>query len=67
MTNSILRILMKIVFTIIILLFTGFLRMSGVPSFISVFLCFGAIFGIWKYKPQSGTGTPNDNDPKLKK
>ncbi len=65
MTNSILRILMKSIFTIIVLLFMGFLRMSGVPSFISVFLCFGAIFGIWKYKPQSGT--PNDNDPKLKK
>lgn len=64
MTNSILLVVIKVVITLIILGIMGAAH-GSVPAFIRIFLGFGAIAAVWKYKPEPDN--TNDNDPKLNK
>jgi hypothetical protein len=64
MTNTFLRIMMKLGIIVIILFVMTLMRMSGVPLFIGSLLGFGAIAAVLRYKSPK----PNSEDePKLKK
>lgn len=62
MTNSVLRVVIKVIVTLIILGVMTAARES-VPAFIRMFLGLAVMTAVWKYKPDS----TDDNDPKLRK
>lgn len=62
MANSIIRIFIKIVLTLIICGIFSAMR-PVLPPIMTACLSIATVFGIWRYKPQQN----NNDGPKLKK
>ena len=62
MTNSIIRVLIKVFLTLIICIIFSMLR-PILPPIVTACLLIATVFGVWRYKPQQN----NNDEPKLKK